>query len=359
LLERPRMQSVPRAAYHMEYDEYATDFDMREYSYKLQTYLKEKIKLTHNKEYKEEVINKMKQSENGDQEQQKHPQPFKLNKKRGPGIDENVRLKIVDLGNACWINHHFSTEIQTRQYRSPEVILGVNYDTSADIWSNACMIFELVTGDFLFEPRKGDSYSKSDDHLAQIIELLGKVPKKLGKSGKYSKKHFDSKGNLRRIKGLQHWPLKNVLMEKYRIKEEEATAFADFILPMLSYHPDQRATAQEMLRHPWLNMPSNFDYYMTDREYQAMMMKNKDKKQKKASKDDDECADVVDSDVELNMGDDEDNDEYESESDGSTDSCGAENEFHIQNFNNSFAAYGQHIDLDALDRANPQFDVLK
>ena len=31
------------------------------------------------------------------------------------------------------------------------------------------MIFELVTGDFLFEPRKGESYSKSDDHLAQVI----------------------------------------------------------------------------------------------------------------------------------------------------------------------------------------------
>lgn len=34
-----------------------------------------------------------------------------------------IRVKIADLGNACWFNHHFSTEIQTRQYRSPEVIL--------------------------------------------------------------------------------------------------------------------------------------------------------------------------------------------------------------------------------------------
>ena len=56
------------------------------------------------------------------------------------------------------------------------------------------MIFELATGDFLFEPRKGESYSKSDDHLAQvdinviqIMELLGKMPKKLAMSGRYSK----------------------------------------------------------------------------------------------------------------------------------------------------------------------------
>lgn len=47
-------------------------------------------------------------------------------------------------------------------------MLGIDYDTSADMWSFACMIFELITADFLFEPRKGQQqgYGKSDDHLA-------------------------------------------------------------------------------------------------------------------------------------------------------------------------------------------------
>jgi hypothetical protein len=49
------------------------------------------------------------------------------------------------------------------------------------------MLFELITGDFLFEPRKGETYSKNDDHLAQIIELLGKIPKKFATSGRYSR----------------------------------------------------------------------------------------------------------------------------------------------------------------------------
>ena len=35
-------------------------------------------------------------------------------KKRGPKLDETVKLKICDLGNGCWTYHHFSTEIQTR-----------------------------------------------------------------------------------------------------------------------------------------------------------------------------------------------------------------------------------------------------
>ena len=38
------------------------------------------------------------------------------------------------------------------------------------MWSNACMIFELVLGEFLFEPKKGESYGKSDDHLAQVFD---------------------------------------------------------------------------------------------------------------------------------------------------------------------------------------------
>lgn len=52
------------------------------------------------------------------------------------------------------------------------------------------MIFELITGDYLFEPRKGKTYSKNDDHLAQVIELLGKMPKKIALSGLNSKVYF-------------------------------------------------------------------------------------------------------------------------------------------------------------------------
>ena len=189
---------------------------------KLQSYAKEKARIEHDDDYRRDLLIRKKKIESLKNDDEKQELLFKNNndkgKKRGPGLDENVNVKIVDLGNACWFHHHFSTEIQTRQYRSPEVILGLNYGASADIWSFACMIFELITGDFLFEPRKGDSYSKNDDHLAQIIELLGKMPKKFSQAGKYSKKYFNKNGTLRRIKGLQFWPLKSVLMEKYVFK---------------------------------------------------------------------------------------------------------------------------------------------
>jgi serine/threonine-protein kinase SRPK3 len=194
LIERPKVQSTPKYSYDMEYDEKVMDFDISEYSKKLQSYIRERNKILNDNEYRKEIVQKRKLLEQTNDEKEK------LNiiksgqdkgKKRGPGIDENVKVKIVDLGNACWFHHHFSTEIQTRQYRSPEVILGINYGPSADIWSFACMIFELITGDFLFEPRKGETYSKNDDHLAQIMELLGKMPRKIALSGRYSKVKYN------------------------------------------------------------------------------------------------------------------------------------------------------------------------
>ena len=106
---------------------------------------------------------------------------------------ENVGAKIVDLGNACYTHKHFTDDIQTRQYRSPEVLLGASYDTSADMWSTACMIFELVTGDLLFDPHEGDGYDRDEDHLAQFQELLGRIPRSIALNGRYSLELFNRK----------------------------------------------------------------------------------------------------------------------------------------------------------------------
>lgn len=55
-----------------------------------------------------------------------------------------ISVKIADLGNACWVGHHFTNDIQTRQYRSPEVILGAKWGASTDVWSMAAMVRRMV-----------------------------------------------------------------------------------------------------------------------------------------------------------------------------------------------------------------------
>ncbi|KAL0968026.1 hypothetical protein UPYG_G00261300 [Umbra pygmaea] len=230
-----------------------------------------------------------------------------------PRNAETLRVKIADLGNACWVHKHFTEDIQTRQYRSIEVLIGAGYSTPADIWSTACMAFELATGDYLFEPHSGEDYSRDEDHIAHIIELLGviprhfalsgkysreffnrrafsvcicmhavmlsracslvgwpvvarasdhialitellgKVPRKVVTAGKYSREFFSKKGELRHITKLKPWSLFDVLVEKYGWASEDAGHFTHFLLPMLEMVPEKRASAGDCLSHPWLN----------------------------------------------------------------------------------------------------------
>uniref|UniRef100_A0A3B4YRC2 non-specific serine/threonine protein kinase n=1 Tax=Seriola lalandi dorsalis TaxID=1841481 RepID=A0A3B4YRC2_SERLL len=170
-----------------------------------------------------------------------------------PRNAESIRVKIADLGNACWVHKHFTEDIQTRQYRSIEVLIGAGYSTPADIWSTACMAFELATGDYLFEPHSGEDYSRDEDHIAHIIELLGCIPRHFALSGKYSREFFNRRGELRHITKLKPWSLFDVLVEKYGWSHEDAGHFTHFLLPMLEMVPEKRASAGECLNHPWLN----------------------------------------------------------------------------------------------------------
>ena len=157
-------------------------------------------------------------------------------------------------------------------------MLGLDYDVSADLWSLACMTFELITGDFLFDPRKGQNYSKTDDHLAQMIELLGPMPKNYAIGGSFFSKFFkfdeaSGKYVFKNIDKLRHFPLQRLLMQKYRFKKEEADMLADFLLPILQWEPTKRPTAQTLLSHPWLTMPDEYNHKMSDLEFQKYNLK--------------------------------------------------------------------------------------
>lgn len=102
---------------------------------------------------------------------------------------------------------HFTEDIQTRQYRSIEVLIGAGYSTPADIWSTACMVgqmctysiytalrvvsfklcthalsidfffdpvqaFELATGDYLFEPHSGEDYSRDEGEYFKAVRPM-------------------------------------------------------------------------------------------------------------------------------------------------------------------------------------------
>jgi len=92
--------------------------------------------------------------------------------RRKMALETDTRCKLVDFGNACWTYKQFTSDIQTRQYRCPEVLLGSKYSTSADLWSFACICFELATGDVLFDPHSGDNFDRDEVRKFITICLL-------------------------------------------------------------------------------------------------------------------------------------------------------------------------------------------
>uniref|UniRef100_A0A3B4X959 non-specific serine/threonine protein kinase n=1 Tax=Seriola lalandi dorsalis TaxID=1841481 RepID=A0A3B4X959_SERLL len=126
------------------------------------------------------------------------------------------------------------------------------------------MAFELATGDYLFDPQSGASFSReegfifhlsfcvSSDHIAHIIELLGPLPSQFALSGRNSQQYFNRKGQLRHISKLEPWSLFEILQDKYEWQQEEAAQFSSFLLTMLELLPEKRATAAQCLKHPWV-----------------------------------------------------------------------------------------------------------
>ena len=76
-----------------------------------------------------------------------------------------------------------------------------------------------------------------------MVELLGPCPKAMALAGKHSRRFFDKTGHLRKIRGLNYWPLERVLQEKYRMQKVEAEPLAAFLMKCLTWYPETRATA--------------------------------------------------------------------------------------------------------------------
>lgn len=83
------------------------------------------------------------------------------------------------------------TYIQSRFYRSPEVILGLSYHTAIDMWSLGCIIAELYTGTPLF-PGENEQ-----DQLGCIMEIIGTPQKHLIDRCSRRKLFFGKKLNIR------------------------------------------------------------------------------------------------------------------------------------------------------------------
>ena len=76
----------------------------------------------------------------------------------------------------------------------------------------------LPPGDYLFEPHSGEEYTRDEDHLAHIIELVGNIPRAIAFSGKYSKEFFKKTGEWKVIFLKRFYKNGKFLVEQFMLE---------------------------------------------------------------------------------------------------------------------------------------------
>ncbi|KZS89864.1 kinase-like protein [Sistotremastrum niveocremeum HHB9708] len=155
-------------------------------------------------------------------------------------------IKVIDFGSSCFEHEKVYTYIQSRFYRSPEVILGMNYHMAIDMWSLGCILAELFTGFPIF-PGENEQ-----EQLSCIMEVLGLPDKELINRSSRRRLFFDSTGQPRPVvnsKGRRRRPGTKSLAQVLRCDDE---AFVDFVAKCLIWDPERRLKPQPAMRHPFL-----------------------------------------------------------------------------------------------------------
>jgi len=199
-------------------------------------------------------------------------------------------IKVIDFGSSCRSDKRMYSYIQSRFYRSPEVMLGLPYSVAIDMWSLGCILAEMHTGEPLF------SGSDQFDQMQKIVKLLGMVPNTmLNRSNEDTRSKFFN----REASGSGHvYTLRQVRRPRSEAEPEEDppaepmfpsqdpiasltqvihvgnrqrsqyppseahnsptnyALFIDLVHSMLSFEPTERITPEQALQHPFICDPA-------------------------------------------------------------------------------------------------------
>ncbi|RXG62047.1 Serine/threonine-protein kinase minibrain [Armadillidium vulgare] len=173
-------------------------------------------------------------------------------------------IKIVDFGSSCQMGQRIYQYIQSRFYRSPEVLLGIPYNMAIDMWSLGCILVEMHTGEPLF------SGANEVDQMNKIVEVLGMPPKQILDAATKARRYFDklpdgtyvlkkpkdgkkykpaSSRKLRDIIGVEIGGPGGRRLNEAGHSVSDYLKFEDLIKKMLDYDPKNRITPYYGLQH--------------------------------------------------------------------------------------------------------------
>lgn len=154
-------------------------------------------------------------------------------------------IKLIDLGSSCFCNKRLYTYIQSRFYRAPEIILGIPYTPSIDMWSLGCVLTELYTGIPLFP---GESET---DQLMCMMEILDVPSADVINSGSRSYLFFEPNGNPKitaNSRGKKRIPGSRSLRNVFKGADDGLFALVE---ACLRWNPENRIKPKDALEMDW------------------------------------------------------------------------------------------------------------
>lgn len=168
---------------------------------------------------------------------------------RGYRVPESTRIKVIDFGGATYDYERKSSVINTRQYRSPEVILGVGWSMPSDLWSAGCILAELYLGELLFATHD------NQEHLALMERIIGPFPRWMIKRAKNTQlAHESFSSSTGRHRGPEVLSTESALYVRKMVPldgmiRKQDAQFLQLLRRILVIDPNERSTARESLRY--------------------------------------------------------------------------------------------------------------
>ena len=120
-----------------------------------------------------------------------------------------------------------------------------------DIWALGCTFYELLSGEFLFDPIKDSKHSRDYFHLCLINETCGDFPIHFLKKTKHYRNFFDSKFKII-DNNIFYDNRLNKKIENLNFLETERSQINDILTKMLSIDISKRYTIDNVSSHIFL-----------------------------------------------------------------------------------------------------------